>query len=119
MTEIFRHYVVCKWESTLWNSYRVGDTTGVKKYIIQHVGVDFVPEFDVVGLPTNDVGRFNADHPGFNEGPPPGELVAALEFDQKVDTADTIASFQNRARAQTEIFVGSGADLSFSGSDHW
>ena len=117
MNENIRHYVVLKTTPSLWKDYRSGEVTKVQNYISRNlVAFDVPAPFSVVALPSNRGEHPSAEGPGFAPKDPPRELVAGLMF----ETPKAAKRFQDTVRNQTgEIFVGSGADLPFSGSDHW
>lgn len=121
-----RHYVVLKTTPELWAEYRERRIGFVHEYIATHAGAPaLIKRFEVAGLPSNDVAAAALDksadatappETGANggAGEPPSELVAALRVE-----AGVAAEFQEAVRSKPDVFVGGGADLPFSGADHW
>jgi hypothetical protein len=116
-TDHVSHYVVLKTTDALWNSYKSGDATKVRDYIAKNlrVGEKFVEHFSVVALPSNHIRPVEGDEGGANPEDRPEQLVAGLN----IDTESLAEEFQAAIRSRRDVFVGSGADLPFSGADHW
>lgn len=121
MNGTVRHYVVLYTTPKLWAVYREGDRAGVEKYVAQHLmGWDEkATTFSVVALPSNGVASINAKGEKLDADHPPSRLVVGLVMKDE----NTAQQFQDDVRRQAaqkkEIFFGSGADLPFSGADHW
>ncbi len=110
-----RHYVVLNTTPNLWKAYQDGDLSGVQNYITRNLrDRDLTRTFEVVALPSNQIGPLGAERVGFDRQPP--RVVVGLTL----KSPEAAEQFQDSVRKQMgDVFVGSGADLRFSGSDHW
>jgi len=113
-----RHYVVLNTTPKLWDWYRSGDRAKVHGYIAQHLSRPLIAteSFAVAAFPSNQIGSLGAESAIPSPQNPPNELVAGL----LLNNSAAASNFETAVRtAPPGVFVGSGADLPFSGSDHW
>lgn len=121
MNSTIRHYAVLRTTPELLAIYRKGDFREVGTYVSRQIGwEDKSTNFGVVALPSNDVAPVNADGEKLDSERPPSRLVVALVMQDE----DTARQFEQEVQRQVQekkptVFIGSGADLPFSGADHW
>lgn len=117
-TQETKYYVALRPTPTLREIYKTDKYPypQVQKYIAAHL--DRLPaekSFDVRSLPSNDIDR---DHKPVDPGrdPPTERFVVALDIHDQ----QTVKVIQDAVESDKGIvFLGSGADLPFSGTDHW
>jgi Subtilase family len=117
-----RHYVVLRTTPELWEAYRKGSFSEVQEYIGDRLaGWDKKAEsFSVVALPSNDVVPIGPDGAELVRQRPPGQLVVALILQDEATVQQFQEDVQQNAQEHgQQVFIGSGADLPFSGADHW
>ena len=122
MNRTIRHYAVLRTTPTLWDMYRSGDSSAVGRYMArQLVGwEDKSTSFRVTALPSNDVAPFGADGEELERRAPPSRLVVGLVMQDENIARQFEDDVQKQASEDKQgAFVGSGADLPFSGADHW
>jgi subtilisin family serine protease len=122
MNRTIRHYAVLRTTPELWAIYRKGNFSEVEAYLAhQLIGWDEKKDsFHVVALPSNDVAAVNAKGEELFPERPPSRLVVALVMQDEVTAQQFQNDVQRQVREQTHgAFIGSGADLPFSGADHW
>jgi hypothetical protein len=121
MNKTIRHYAVLRTTPELWAMYRECDLGGVEKYVARNLSGwdEKATTFAVLALPSNDVAPINADGKALESGRPPSRLVVGLAMQDENTARQFQDDIQKEVEQQHGIFVGSGADLPFSGADHW
>jgi hypothetical protein len=122
MTRTIRHYAVMRTTPYLWDIYRKGDFSEVGRYMARQLAgwADKSTTFKVAALPSTGMAPFDADGKKRESERPPSRLVVGLIMQDEDIARQFENDVQRQARDETEgVFVGSGADLPFSGADHW
>ena len=112
-----RHYVVLKATPELRENYNLKMKEWIgQRYIAPELGDPRLAKcFKVVALPSNDVDRFEGEREDTDAPQQLEELVVAVA----IESPEAAEEFESASRRRQNFFIGSGADLPFSGVDHW
>src|SRR5262245_30338045 len=116
MPDIMRYYVVLRAPPVaVQRLYEKSSAEEIGVYIAEQVFQDERPKripFDVVALPSNDIGFLGEETPRKSA---PEYFVASLAFRER----HVLGALAGGVARNKVAFFGGGADIPFAGTEHW